>query len=140
MAGNVQFVDYQDALSIRVGKFLLAKGFDLASSSGVASDSLEETETCSLGILYKDPDAKPRTYLRGLIKIQPRRAFLGTVWFGSAHDATEDNWVFVAYGRKYIEMVRELADEMAATFNVTIVLRLVRDQPDVESYASDYDY
>ena len=137
MNDKVEFVDYQESLSIKVGRFLLSKGFDLASSTGFAEHTLSQSD--SLGILRKDPDAKPRKYLFGLIKREPRRAFLGTVWFSnSACGASEQNWVFEAYGRKHVELVRQLAEEMASTFNTKIALRLVREQPDVETM-SDYD-
>jgi len=139
MNDKVEFVDYQESLSIKVGRFLLSKGFDLASSTGLAEYTLSQSD--SLGILRKDPDAKPRKYLFGLIKREPRRGFLGTVWFSnSARGANEQGWVFEAYGRKHIELVRQLAEEMASTFNTKIALRLVREQPDVETYLSDYDY
>ncbi|PIR86507.1 hypothetical protein COU13_00515 [Candidatus Kaiserbacteria bacterium CG10_big_fil_rev_8_21_14_0_10_43_70] len=138
MSDKVEFVDYQESLSIKVGRFLLSKGYDLASCTGLASNSLVETD--SLGILRKDPEARPREYLFGLITRDPRRMFLGTVWLSNGSlGATEQNWVFEAYGRKHVELARQLAEEMASTFNVKIALRLVRDQPDVETYLSDYD-
>ena len=138
MNTSVEFVDYQEALSILVGKAILAKGFDLASCSGMALNQLNSDS--SLGILHKDPEAKPLKYLFGLIIRQPRRAFLGTIWFSNeARGATEQNWILEAYGRKYIELVRNLADELASTFQVKITLRLVREQPDTETYMSDYD-
>ncbi len=137
MNNKVESVDYQESLSIKVGKFLLLKGFDLASCTGLALDSL--VETCSLGILREDPEARPRTYFFGLIRRDPRRVFLGTVWFSnSMRGATEQNWVFDAYGRKHVNLVRQLAEEMASAFNVKIALRLVHEQPDVETYLSDY--
>ena len=136
---EAELVEYQESLSIKVGRFLISKGFDLADSTGMAARSLAQSD--SLGILRKDPEAKPRTYLFGLIKREPRRMFLGTVWFSnSPRGATEQNWVFEAYGRKHIELVRQLAEDMASTFKVKIALRLVREQPDVETYFSDYDY
>jgi hypothetical protein len=139
MSDKVEFVDYQESLSIKVGRFLLSKGFDLASSTGLAEHTLSQSN--SLGILRKDPEAKPRKYLFGLIKREPRRGFLGIVWFSnSARGASEANWVFEAYGRKHVELVRQLAEEMASTFNAKIALRLVHEQPDVETYLSDYDY
>ena len=135
---KVEVVDYQESLSIKVGRFLLSKGFDLASSTGLASNLL--VETCSLGILRKDPEAKPRKYLFGLITRKPRRGFLGTVWFSnSARGASEQHWVFETYGRKHVELVRQLAEEMVLTFNVGIALCLVREQPAFESYMSDFD-
>ncbi len=132
-------VEYQEPLSIKVGRFLLSKGFDLADSTGMAARSPVQSD--SLGILRKDAEAKPRTYLFGLIKRKPRRMFLGTVWFSnSPRGATEQNWVFEVYGRKRVELVRQLAEEMASTFNAKIDLRLVRERPDVETYLSDYNY
>jgi hypothetical protein len=90
-------------------------------------------EADSLGILWKDPDAKPRKRLFGLIKLEPRRWFLGTIWFKS-----EQKWVLEVYGRKHIALVRQLAEEIASTFNVKIHIRLVREEPDFETYMSDY--
>ena len=137
MNDKVKSVDYQESPSIKVGRFLLSNGFNLASCTGVASNSL--VETCSFGVLRKDPEAKPRKYLFGLITREPRREFLGTVWFSnSARGASEANWFFEAYGRKHVELVRQLAEEIASTFNVKITLRLVREQPDVETHLSDY--
>ncbi len=139
MSEKGELVDYQESPSIKVGRFLLSKGFDLASCTGVASNSL--VETYALGILRKNPDAKPRSYRFGLIKREPRWGFLGTVWFSnSARGASEQNWVFEAYGRKHVELVRQLAEEMALIFNAKIALRLVSDQPYVETYLSDDDW
>jgi len=140
MNDRVEFVDYRESLSIQVGRFLLSKGFDLASSNGLAEHTL--VQSGSLGILLRDPEAKPRKYLFGLITREPRRMFLGTVWFSnSPRGASEQNWVFEVYGRKHVELVRQLAEEMALVFNVKIVLHLVREQPDVETFLSDYpDY
>lgn len=136
MNDKVELVDYQEHLSVKVGRFLLSKEFDLASSDGYALGSPVKTD--SLGLLRKDPEARPRTSMFGLIKREPRRMFLGTVWFSnSERDATEQNWVFEAYGHKYIELFRQLAEEMASTFKVKIALRLVREQPRVEPYYSD---
>jgi hypothetical protein len=137
MSDKVESVDYQESIAIKVGRFLLSKGLDIADNTGMARSLVQASE---LGILRKDPEAKPRKYLFGLIKREPRRGFLGTIWFSnSARGASEQNWVFEAYGRKHVELVRQLAEEMASTFNVKIALRLVREQPDVETFLSDYD-
>lgn len=137
MSNKVEFVDYQEALSIKVGRFLFSKGFDLASCTGLASNSL--VETCSLGILCKDPEAKPQKYFFGLITREPRREFIGRVWLSNtARGANEQNWVLEAYGRKHVELVRQLAEEMASTFNAKITIRLVREQSALETLLSDY--
>ena len=139
MSDKVEFVDYQESIAIKVGGFLISKGLDIADNTGMACSLVQASE---LGILRKDPEAKSRKYLFGLIKLEPRRGFLGTVWFSnSTRGASKQNWVFEAYGRKHVELVRQLAEEMALVFNVKIVLHLVREQPDVETFLSDYpDY
>lgn len=137
MSDKVKFVDYQESLSVKVGGFLLSKGFDIASCGGIASNSLVETR--SIGILRKNHEAKPHRYLFGLVTREPRREFLGVIWFNNGmRGASKQNWVFEAYGRKYVELVRQLAEEMASTFNVKIAINLVQEQPDVETYLSDY--
>jgi hypothetical protein len=137
MNNKVEYVEYQEALSIKVGRWLLQKGFDLASCAGVASSVLIEAD--SLGILWKDPDAKPIKRLFGLIKLEPRRCFIGTIWFNnSARGTGEQKWILEVYGREHIAWLRQVAEEMASTFNVKICLRLVREQPAVETYLSDY--
>ena len=136
MSDKVEFVDYQESIAIKVGGFLISKGLDIADNTGMACSLVQASE---LGILRKDPEAKSRKYLFGLIKLEPRRGFLGTVFRNSARGASEQNWVFEAYGRKHVELVRQLAEEMASAFNVKIALRLVREQPDVETFLSDYD-
>lgn len=137
MTDSLESVSYQEALSIRVGKFLRAAGFDLASSTGRALDSLVENNL--LGVLYKDPAAKPRKYLFGLIVCKPRRAFLGTIWFYNApRGATEDSWCFCISGRKYVELAKALAEEMALAFNVKVSIRLTSEEPDTETFSSDY--
>lgn len=139
MKKRMAFVDYQESLSIKVGKWLLQKEFYPADHSGMATQSLVQTD--ELGILWRDPEAKPRKYLFGLIKQEPRRGFIGTVWFSnSARGANEQNWLFEMYGRKHIELVRQLTEEMSSSFNVKISLRLVREQPDVETYPGESDY
>lgn len=137
MSDKMKFVDYQESLSIKVGRFLLSKGFDLARCTGLAEDKLVQSN--SLGILRKDPEVRSWKYLFGLITRKPRRMFLGVVWFSnSLRGANEQNWVFEAYGRKHVELLRQLAEEMASTFDVKIALRLVSEQPIFETYIYDY--
>ncbi len=131
-------VEYQKALSIKVGEFLICRGFDISSCTGVVRKLIGTTPV--LGILYKDPEAKPRKYLFGLIKVKPRRIFLGTVWFKGhhVHRATEQSWVFEVYGRNHIELVQTLVTDLASTFGVKITLHLSREHACVEAYVSDF--
>ncbi len=138
MSDKAGSVDFQEALSIKVGRFLLSKGLDLASSTGIELDSLDESD--SLGILHKNPDSKPIKYLFGLFRREPRREFLGTIWFSnSARGATEEDWVLDMYGREHVDIVMKLAEEMASLFNVKIAIHLVSEQPDFETFLTDYD-
>lgn len=125
-------VEFIEPPSIKAGRLLVSKGFGLASSIGIASNS--PNETSSLGVLHKDPDMKPRKYLFGLFEREPQRVFLGTIWFDSdGRGAHEQHWVFEIRGRKYVELCAQLAKDMASTFNVQIVLRLVQEQPVFET-------
>lgn len=136
MSNKVKFVNYQEPLSIKIGRFLLERGYDHASSIGVANPL---TKTNALGILRKDPDVKPRKSLFGLITHKPRRTFLGVLWLDDkVRGANDQVWVFEAYGRQYIELLKELSEDMTATFGVNIELRLVREQPEIERYYSDF--
>lgn len=131
MSAKEVLVAFEEAPSIKVGKFLLEKGFVLATSNGVARQSM--TNEPSVGILRPDSVTRPRRYFFGLIGGKPRREFLGTIWFNN-----ENNWAFQVYGRNNIDRSKSLAEEMAARFNVKITIRLVREEPDIEKYPSDW--
>ncbi|OGG61113.1 hypothetical protein A3C87_03105 [Candidatus Kaiserbacteria bacterium RIFCSPHIGHO2_02_FULL_49_34] len=135
MNANVSLVDYAEHVSIKAGEFLLAKGFDLATSSGIAGAPLKVTD--SLGILQKIPGAVPKEYFFGLITVQPRRKFLGTIWFkDSLRNATEGDWIFELHGRENLAQVQELAGGMASTFNVKIRLHLTCEHSRTEAVRS----
>ncbi|MFA6447566.1 MAG: hypothetical protein WCW31_04940 [Patescibacteria group bacterium] len=129
-------VSYNEATSIKVGRLLIAKGFCPASCIGESLVTLDHSD--SVGILYKDPELKTRSFFFGLIKKEPRRVFIGTIWFSNAlRNADENNWVFEVQGRKYVEMLKRLAEEIASVCNVKIDLRLTQEQPEVEHFFSD---
>lgn len=144
MNDKVELIDHCESIAMQVGRFLLSKRFDLADNTGMAC-SLNQVDNISilgseLGILYKDPNTKPHKYLFGLITLKSRRIFLGTVWFiNRVRSANEQNWVFEAHGRKHLELIRQLIEEMVSTFSVNIVLCLTYKQPNTEIYSSDYD-
>lgn len=139
MSEKVDFVDFKESLSIKVGRELISKGLDIASSTGIAENILSAS-SC-VGILRKNPDRKPRKYFFGLFTQLTRRDFLGVIWLNNdTRGANEKEWVLEMYGRKNVEYVKQLADQLAKTFQVKISLKLVREQPDVETFLSDYDY
>jgi hypothetical protein len=135
MSENVSAVDYQEPFSIRVGNFLISRGFDLANCAGFEISELSRDH--SLGILSRDLTAKPRK-LFGFYITKPRRIFLGTIWFDhDSRGADEQNWVFEVHGREHVELLKQLAEDLASTFNVKIALRLQNEQPCFESRTGD---
>lgn len=133
---KMESVDYKEPYSIKVGKFLLLRDFVLSSCTGSANYSLVEGRV--IGILRKDPEAKPQKYLLGLLTREPLRAFIGTIWF-EGRGASETRWVLEVYGRKHVELLKQLGEEMASTFNTHIDIRLVTEQPKLETtYEDDF--
>ncbi len=132
-AAAVEFFDYQEGLGRRVARFLFSKGFDQGNFVGQAS---EHDGVNGMGILYKDPTAKPRKYLFGLITRAPRRSFFGNIQFANKN---REHWILEVYGRKYVEVATKLAEEMSKTFDVKIVVHLVFENPMVEKYWNEVD-
>lgn len=129
-------VKMEEALSIKLGRFLQEKGFIAATPSGSILSALSEMD--SLGILSQTR-AQPETYFFGLFKEKARRLFLGVVWFNNkARNASADNWTFDFYGRVHKEMLQNLAAEMSSKFDVNITLRLVGENPHTESLPCDF--
>ena len=133
MSKEGELVEFQEATSVKVGRFLVSKELVLANNVGVADDG-PLVESNSLGILYTDPETKPQKYL-GFIPKKSKRIFLGTLWFKNEQlSATQENWFFETYGNKYAEFVRELTEEIASTFKIKITLYLKQEEPKVEAY------
>jgi len=142
MSGKVKFIDYQEALSTEVGKFLLSEGFSLATCTGMAEYLSKLRSVDSIGILLNDPHSmKPRKRLIGLIKQKPRREFLGTIWLkNSSRGADKQNWVFDLNGQENVRLSKKLAKIMSSTFNTKITIRLVNKNPKFEIFLSDVGY
>jgi hypothetical protein len=119
-------VNFDEALSIKVGRTLLACGYVPADSSRYVLKNLVRDN--SLGILYKDPDARVWHFL-GIFPIKPRRIFLGTIWFNDKErGASEQKWFLEAYGSMYADIVESIAKKLANTFEVDITIQLISDQ------------
>lgn len=131
MNAKIESVDYE-SLSLKVREFLLSKELGLAVETPIVWNS--KAKTRSLDIVRKDPDAKPRKYLFGLITLKPRQEFLGTIWFSNKAGTNKYYWVFEVYNHEHVDLAKQLAGEMASNFNTKITLLLVRGQPSLESY------
>ncbi len=126
-------VTYEEPLSIRVGRFLLSKGYDLSNNIGYVNPIVPKLiESSTLHILASDPEARPKRYLFGLIPRKVPRLFLGTIYFRDCRlpnfYATEQNWVFKMYGRRNVGRVEQLAEELSSTFGVKINITLYDQQ------------
>lgn len=136
LQSGIEFSDYREEISIRVWNFLLKKGYYIADCIGI--EICSPAKTCGIGILYKDPNVKPRECFFGLIKTKPRKRFLGVIWLENyMRRADAYNWIFEIYGREYADKMKALAEEMAEAFKVRISVRLVEEQPRDEMFVSD---
>jgi hypothetical protein len=97
-------------------------------------------QASKVGVLWNNPETKPRKRLFGLIRRPVRREFIGIIWFDSrVRNAYEQNWVFEGYGVDRSSLIRELAGKLSREFDVNVRVVLVRDQPRVELNLEDYD-
>lgn len=129
----------KEHLSNEVRRFIHAKGFSLASHTGLAFDEMEDYTTTSVGILYLDPESKPTSYCWGLLKRKARRSFLGVVWLADdARGADVHHWQLEVHGQKYFHIAQGLAREMSAMFGVNVSVHLLSAQSVQEISVSDY--
>lgn len=140
MNSQTQPVNYQEALSIKVGRFLLMEGYFLASCRGVIQSNAELIESDSLSIAYTCPLRKAQQWLGGLIQRKARRVILGTIWFKNRDEASDQNWLIEAKGRQYVDLIMRLSQQLASTFNVTVDVRLVKEEIELEVYGSETEY
>jgi hypothetical protein len=133
MSDKFTFIDYVDPIPDAIVKILLSKGFDIATIERLArKNPLRNKFFHGIGILRKDAVKKPFWFPRFLM---PRRRFIGIVWFNNAlRDVNKDHWDIDVFGRRYAELMRGLAEEMASAFNVHITVRLQQELPHAERY------
>lgn len=143
--GRVAFVPYEEPLSIKIGAWLVKKGFVLASEYGVAAKSTFESSYIGV-LLPKDPKDKWSSicsFLRWFVE-EDRRVFLG-IFHLQLQDCEnimfkKDNEkiIFKMYGAEYSEVVRQLVNEMISVFNVDVIVECVSGNR-FETYARDTD-
>lgn len=131
---TVVFNDPEEPLSGRIWKHLLSiRKFPEWGIAAPATFSGREQNppvgNYEIGLLGKeilDPNARI-----------PRREFIGTIhWHGDG--ANELIWIFYVYGRKYIKLVEQIAEELASAFDVGIIIRL-ENESKVETFFEEYD-
>ncbi len=126
-------VKVEAEFSDRVGEWLLAKGYQLATTIGIATDRCSPD---AIGILKSEYVVPAK---RGLFGGSPAlRPRLGTIWLRNrTRAATEQHWVFET-SETYETEARELADELASSFDVDI--ELVIRQSSIYDLENDGDY
>lgn len=112
--------------------FLITEGFWYSSTNGSPAYCISPRGG-KLGILYRKPETTPKFNFFGL-KFWPRRVFLGEIDF-----SRDEHWILEVYGKKYIPIAKELAEKMKSVFNFPIIIRLVKEDEELEKYTSDYN-
>ena len=135
-AVNAQVV-YQEADAIRVGNFLISKGFVPArKNNGVAISPGSFFDVNVLSILHKD---YKKTSGFSLFGSSRRRPLIADIYFrGVECSAKAGSWVIHSYGRDYVEMIKKLAEEMSVTFQTKISIRLDSETPGEEGFRSEF--
>ena len=110
-------VAVEEALSIKIGNFLLKKDLILADVTGERISSLNERY--ALGILS-------RIKTKRLFFSRSHHFFIGVVSF------EKDPWVFKVYGREFLEPARNIAEELAAEFGAHIIVKLIDEESRLE--------
>lgn len=118
---SIGITSFEETLSAKVGSFLRAKGYDLATSIGIAQHPVT-TSDC-LGILYRHPEFKTKKYFFGLFRREPKKLFLGTIWFDNQlRKATAGRWAIEANYKGYENRIKKISEELKEEFQVEISL------------------
>jgi hypothetical protein len=144
--------------------FIIARGFDIADYCGTSyykkynyNDWLRVAEQRvadegGIHLLYRNPKKIQRKKLFGRLldlfrSDEPRQDMFGGIWFrwttlgGSwTFEANKSHWVFKVYGRCYLEMAKQLVEELNREFGVEIKVLLPSENPIKEAYPSDWSY
>lgn len=135
---------FDESISIWVGRWLIKKGYVLASCIGRVRSESGLVLSDSIGLLMPHQDnSEPHEYpFRpcGVRQNTKRRQFVGVIWFDNcARGANGKEWIFEVYGKEYFEPFQALARKLWSIFYVSVEVRLVKDQPEAEVFLSDLD-
>lgn len=134
----------KESISIWVGRWLIRKGYVLASCVGRASTETNLVESDSIGLLIpRQENSEPAKNSSGNPDGQQnpkRRPFVGVLWFNNRkREADNKNWVLEVYREEYFESLQVLARELWSDFYISVEARFVENQPKDESFFSDLD-
>ena len=118
-----------------VTRYLHRQNFAIASTTGVV-DAYRRTNPEAIGIL-KDEPPKPAytSLLQFLLSGQPRREFIGILWFHSPIRGTDARtWVFDVYGEENLKTFQQMAPEIRRLFDRKIKCNLVDEKSRLEDF------
>lgn len=123
---------FKEIPAIKVGKYLLEKGFIPASDKGKPKKIISDSP--ALGILWENPEAKSRKICFDIIKKRPKREFWGVIYFDKEELEAyrESHWVFEIYGRKYLPTAKRMGMDISSLCNVDISFRFIKEKPALE--------
>jgi len=134
----------EESISIWVGRWLIKKGYVLASCIGRAHSESGLVLSDSIGLLMphqENSESQERPFRSCGVRRNPkRRRFVGVIWFNNrARGANSKEWVFEVYGKEYFELFQVLGRKLWSTFCVSVEVRLVKGHPEAEVFLSDFD-
>jgi len=134
----------EESISIWVSRWLIRKGYVLASCIGRVCTESGLAVSDSIGLLMPHQDSSESHEYPyrpcGVRRNPKRRRFVGVIWFNNrARGANSKEWIFEVYGKEHFELFQALARKLWSTFCVSVEVRFVKDQPEAEVFLSDFD-
>jgi hypothetical protein len=116
---RVTYAESRKILATRAGEYIVKHHpeLTLADSSGSEECGPGEVHSYSFVLPYETPWWK-----RKLWHYARRR--IAVLWFSHSHKASHGKWVLEVFGRKYVDRMRALAEELAPIFEIEIHVRL----------------
>jgi len=130
-------VVFDEPILLKIADYLALNCLMPADNNGELDWSLEVGANPQgyVGILQSNPNKKKIRHLFGLISYEKRqrKRFLGMIWFSDeSRGANDKNWIFEMYGREHVDLVKKIAGEMSAKFDVKITVKLMSHMPRYE--------
>lgn len=130
MENTQSLVDYQEPLSLQVGRFLHSRGCIPLNDTYAPLRTLTRSPYLLLGKAYLGE--KQRTSLFGLIKKHPgmKLVYWGKLYFqNDPYNMTQEKrWVLEVHNKKRLNDIKQIASEIAQRFNVGITLMLLSEE------------
>lgn len=132
-------VTVAETLRIKVGRFIRKEYPHIAFADNFGHAIRQLTEGDSIGLL--DGNSGPALGWFKSRFMRSRRTMYGVLWLSNkSRSATQKNWVIDVYGDDSLPLMKELADKLAAEFQISVHLKLVSERQRTETFIFDYDF